>query len=67
MSGQRSKPKPHTQRQADRHAQMALTVLIITTAEQLQPAEEGCKFSNSFFWVTELRKVARIHAPVTSE
>jgi hypothetical protein len=55
-------PKPT---QTDRHAQMALTVLIITTAEQLQPGV-GCKFSNSFFWVTELRKVARIHAPVTS-
>jgi len=27
----------------------------------------GVSFQNSFFWVTELRKVARIHAPVTSE
>lgn len=49
---------------------MALTVLIIATAEQLQPGEGeggGVSFHNSFFWVTELRKVARIQAPVTSE
>jgi len=48
---------------------MALTVLIIATAEQLQPGKGVWRvsFHNSFFWVTELRKVARIQAPVTSE